>query len=520
MRKLIILTFTVTLLILQGQTTIHGQTQIPEHAQLRIIPQTIDNPDNEPAPVHPLPSKRQLLWQETEFYAFFHYGMNTYTDLEWGLGSEDEALFAPTQVPNPKQWLKVVKTAGMKGGIAVAKHHDGFCLWPTKTTEHNVTKGGNEFARKTNIPRDFAKAARKLKMKYGFYVSPWDRNSAYYGTDRYVKDVFLHQCHELAQYGSDQFEMWLDGANGGDGFYGGRNTTVSVDRDTYYDVPNLRDSVHKVCPNCVLWGMGGEARWIGNEAGWAGETNWSTENRGYSPERNGAYGMENGWAWYPGESDAKATDKGWFWHEGEKMISAERLFQMYLETIGRNASLILNCPPDRRGLLPDNDVIVLRELGKMIKNRLGNNLARKAKISVSDTRTDGKNTKSRSKYDIRNAVDGNKNTYWATNDGVKTATITLNWNKSQQIRYVQLMEYIRLGQRIRSFKIEYSENGIDGWKELAENVGRTTVGYKRIIPLNGSTSNSYSDSGYAAKALRITITDSKAAILLSNISVF
>ena len=161
----------------------------------------------------------------------------------------------------------------MRGGIAVIKHHDGFCLWPTATTNHNATASSNVNAKNTNIPRDFADAARKLDMKYGFYISPWDRNSALYGTDRYVKEVFLRQCLEAAQYGKDQFEMWFDGANGGDGYYGGQNKTINVgDANVYYDVPNLRDSVHKILPDCVMWGVGGEARWIGNEQGWAGET--------------------------------------------------------------------------------------------------------------------------------------------------------------------------------------------------------------------------------------------------------
>lgn len=484
-------------------------------SEVQLVDETLPNPDNTPAPVFPVPAPRQLKWQETEFYAFFHYGMNTYTNLEWGNGDEAESTFAPTAVPNPKQWLEAVQAAGMKGGIAVVKHHDGFCLWPTETTTHSVLKAGNANGKATNIPRDFAAAAKELGMKYGFYISPWDRNSEYYGTDKYVKDVFLRQCSELAQYGTDQFEMWFDGANGGSGYYGGRNTTVNVDRETYYDVPNLRDSVHKVCPDCVLWGVGGEARWIGNEAGWAGETNWSTENRGYAPENNGMYGTENGWFWLPGESDAKATNQGWFWHQGESMLSAERLFQMYLETVGRNATLILNCPPDKRGLLPDQDVKTLKEMGQMIQKRLGNDLAQKATITVSDTRTKGANRN----YQSTNITDGNKDTYWATNDGVKQATITLKWDETQTVRYVQLMEYIKLGQRIKGFKIEISENGTDSWKELATGVTRTTVGYKRIIPLNGKTSASYG-TGYQAKAMRITISDSKAAILLSNVSVY
>lgn len=491
-------------------------TAMAGHSQsvFQVKQQSLPNPDNEPTAVFPVPSDRQMKWQETEFYAFFHYGMNTYTNREWGLGSEDVTLFAPTKKPNPAQWLKAVKAAGMKGGIAVVKHHDGFCLWPTSTTDHSIVNSGNENGKTTNIPRDFAKAARSLGMKYGFYVSPWDRNSQYYGTEKYVNDVFLRQCAELAQYGKDQFEMWFDGANGGDGYYGGRNTTVNVDRSTYYDIPNLRDSIHKVCPDIILWGVGAEARWIGNEAGWAGETNWLTDERGYAPESNGMYGTEDGWQWDPGESDAKFTDKGWFWHEGEKPLSVERLFQMYLETVGRNATLILNCPPDKTGLLPDIDVRVLKEMGNMIRTRLGKDLAQKAKVTVSNTRKAGANRN----YAAKNLTDNNKNTYWATDDGVKQATITFNWDKPQTVRYVDMMEYIRKGQRVRKFHIEISEDG-KTWKPIAEKCTTTTIGYKRIIPLNGSTSDSYG-KGYQVKGLKVAIDDSKACPLLHSIKVF
>ena len=348
------------------------------HAQseFHLQQQTLANPDNEPAPVHPVPSPRQLKWQETEFYAFFHYGMNTYTGLEWGNGDENENRFAPTRVPNPEQWLQAAKDAGMRGGIAVIKHHDGFCLWPTATTTHNATSSSNPNAKQTNIPRDFAEAARKLNMKYGFYISPWDRNSALYGTDRYVKEVFLRQCLEAAQYGNDQFEMWFDGANGGNGYYGGQNKTINVgDANVYYDVPNLRDSVHKILPDCVMWGVGGEARWIGNEQGWAGETNWCMGD--------GTSGNIDGWYWHPGESDAKATNKGWFWHSGEAPSSPERLFQMYLETVGRNATLILNLPPDQSGALPTATVKAMTQLGDLLTQRFGTDLAKTATVVAS-----------------------------------------------------------------------------------------------------------------------------------------
>ena len=198
---------------------------------LTMTNEVLPNSENEPRPVFPVPTARQIAWNQTEFYGFFHYGMNTYTGLEWGNGDEAETRFAPTAAPNPRQWLEAIKAAGMRGGIAVVKHHDGFCLWPTATTTHNVTNSGNEFGRQTNIPRDFAAAAKDLGMKYGFYISPWDRNSAYWGTkgadgfytSDYAEKVFLPQCAEIAKYGNDQFEMWFDGATGASGYYGGAN---------------------------------------------------------------------------------------------------------------------------------------------------------------------------------------------------------------------------------------------------------------------------------------------------------
>ena len=229
-------------------------------AQLQLKDEALSNPDNVPAPVHPVPDERQLLWNETEFYAFFHYGMNTFTGSEWGYGNEAESRYAPLALPNPEQWVTSVKAAGMNGGIAVVKHHDGFCLWPTETTTHSIKNAGNENGRNANIPQLFAEASKKHNMKYGFYISPWDRNSAHYGKDTYVTEVFLKQCEELAEYGSDQFEMWFDGARGGDGYYGGEGGTRDIDPEIYYDVPNLRTRVHRIAPNCVMWGVGGEAR--------------------------------------------------------------------------------------------------------------------------------------------------------------------------------------------------------------------------------------------------------------------
>ncbi|WP_444355744.1 alpha-L-fucosidase, partial [Prevotellamassilia timonensis] len=437
----------------------------------------------------------------------------TYTGNEWGYGNEDENKFAPTAAPNPEQWLTAVKAAGMKGGIAVVKHHDGFCLWPTATTTHNVTSSSNAYAKATNIPRDFAAAAKKLGMKYGFYVSPWDRNNEHYGDDTYVKDVFLRQCAELAAYGTDQFEMWFDGANGGNGYYGGKNGTRNIDRSTYYDVPNLRDTVHKVCPDCVLWGVGGESRWIGNEEGWAGETNWSPEEYLYAPEKNGMYGNMDGWYWQPGESDAKMTTGGWFWHSGEGQLGAERLFQMYLETVGRNATLILNCPPDKSGSLPAATVERLKEMGKMLTERLqGTNYAKEATVTANETRSAGTGRN----FNAENVCNGDSATYWATNDGVNKGTITFAWDEAKPIRYVVLQEHIQLGQRVKAFSIETSNDGTN-WTKRGGKIATTTIGYKRIIPLNGSTSNSYEANPQKVKYLRVNILDSRACPTIENI---
>lgn len=393
----------------------------------------------------------------------------------------------------------------MKGGIAVVKHHDGFCLWPTSTTTHNCTAGGNSYAKETNIPRDFAAAAKDLGLKYGFYVSPWDRNSRYWGdgTNDYVDKVFIPQCEELAQYGSDQFEMWFDGATGDSGYYGGANETRSVDPATYYDMPNLRDRIHKICPDMVMWGLGGEARWIGNESGWAGESCWSMGS--------GEYGDENGWRWLPGESDAKATTAGWFWHYNESVQPLDKLWQFYLETVGRNATLILNFPPDRSGSLPDATVKRIEEFGERLQQRLGTDLAKDAKITVSETRDNG----AKRTYAATNMLDNNKDTYWAPNDQTTSATITLEWSTPRNIHYVMLQEYIALGQRVKNFTIEYSTDG----KNFTRSRGTTTtIGYKRIVPLNGSTTN-YGD-GYNCLAIRITINDSKSCPLIHTLSCF
>ena len=468
------------------------------------------------AAVEPTPAVQHFLDQE--IVAIVHYGLNTYADKEWGYGDTPPSIFNPTKL-DARQWVEAAKAGGVKRIILVCKHHDGFCLWPTATTEH-CTRNSTGYGKDVDIPKEFADAAREFNMKYGFYISPWDMSSPYWGkkdsngkyTDEYAKKVFLPQCVELAKYGNDQFEMWFDGATGGDhaGGYGSYTSSQKRTIDnaqTYYDIPNLRDSIHNLLPNVIMWGVGGEARWIGNEEGYSGQTCWSMGDA--------ESGDENAWQWAAGESDAKST-KGWFWDSSRynQPKSAETLFKMYLETVGRNATFLLNLPPNRAGRIDESLVTIMEDLGKLLDQRLGTDLAKTAKVTTDCTRE----AMGKGNYEAKNLTDGNKDTYWAAPDGKTSAVIELSWDTPQTVRYVSLMEYIKLGQRVKKFKIETSEDGVT-YTERGNGQTMTTVGYKRIIPLNGSTTN-YSASGFKAKSVRITIENAKACPLLHTVEVF
>ena len=272
-----------------------------------------------------------------------------------------------------------------------------------------------------------------------------DSNGNY--TDEYARLVFLPQCAELAQYGKDQFEMWFDGATGGDyaGGYGSYTTSEkrTIDNSqTYYDIPNLRDSIHNLLPDVVMWGVGDEVRWIGNENGYSGQTCWSMGD--------GETGSEYAWMWAAGESDARST-KGWFWDSNldNEVKTAETLFKMYLETV----AVTPPCCSTSRQIAPALSTTLLQNRWSTrtcVDKRLGTDLAKSATVTADCTREAMGN----GNYEARNLIDGNKDTYWATPDGSKKAVIELKWDTPQTVRYVSLMEYIKLGQRIKKFKIE------------------------------------------------------------------
>jgi alpha-L-fucosidase len=459
-----------------------------------------------PAAILPVPTEQQLAWQDMEQYAFVHFSTNTFTDKEWGFGDENPAIFNPTAM-DVTQWTKTIKAAGLKGLILTCKHHDGFCLWPSKYTEHSVKnspyKGG-----KGNVVDEVEKACRAEGLKFGVYLSPWDRNRSDYGTPSYV-EYYRNQLKELFDAHKPIFEMWFDGANGGDGYYGGANEKRKIDGKTYYDWPTTMKTIRGMESNVIFFGDKGDSRWCGNERGYVGETNWCSFNYDsifYSMNERDRIsymnsGDEKGRQWVPAEVDVSIRP-GWFYHAREDSLvkTPEQLFDIYLSSVGRGANLILNIPPDRRGLFHENDVKSLKAWKKLIDEAFANNLALGCKVKADSTR--GKS----SQFAASNLNDGNKETYWATDDGVLLGSIEFDLAKSQTIKYVLLQEYIRLGQRVGKFNIEAWKD--NSWQEIA--VG-TTIGHKRIIRL---------DKPVETQRLRISIKESRACPVISNVEIY
>lgn len=454
-----------------------------------------------PEPVNPVPTENQLRWQNMESYAFVHFSTNTFTDQEWGSGADDPRIFNPTNL-DCRQWARVCKEAGMKGIIITAKHHSGFSLWPSKYTEYSV-KNSPWKNGKGDIVGDLAAACKEYGLKLGIYLSPWDRNSADYGKPEYIT-YFRNQLKELLTNYGDIFEIWFDGANGGSGYYGGANETRQIDRTTYYDWKNTYKLIRELQPNIVIWNDNGDRadlRWVGTESGYVGETNWSLLNAtGDVPENMLRHGVENGDSWVPGEVNTSIRP-GWFYHtyEDSRVKTVSQLMTTYYNSVGRNAPLLLNFPIDRRGLIHEIDERNSAQFAEAVKAAFSVNLAAKAKVTASQVRGNDKT------FDASKATDEGLDTYWTTDDGVTKGSLILNFGKPTPFNNFMVQEYIRLGQRVKGFRLEALVNG--EWKELAN---QTTIGYKRILRFQT----------VAATQVRLTITDAKASPLISNIGVY
>ena len=447
--------------------------------------------------VEPIPSERQKLWQEMEYYAFIHFNMNTFTNMEWGYGDESPTTFNPSEL-DTDQWARIIKESGMKGIIITAKHHDGFSLWPSKYTEHSV-KNSSWKNGKGDLIKDLEKSCKKYDLKLGIYLSPWDRNHPDYGTENYIT-YFRNQLTELLTNYGEIFEVWFDGANGGNGYYGGANEIRKVDKKTYYDWSNTHKIIRKLQPNAVVFSDAGpDVRWVGNEKGYANKTTWSNIYRdslyGGMPDYNKfSSGQELGTHFIPTETDVSIRP-GWYYHPEEdgKVKSLDKLVDIYFNSIGLNSSLLLNIPVDTRGLIHENDSERMLELGEFLKNTFNKNLLEESKILF--------NNKS---HPINKIIDKNINTF-STFKSNNNNVINISLENEKLVDIFEISENINLGQRIKEFIFEIKVN--EKWIIIEKG---TTVGTKRLIKFRP----------LIVKNLRFTIVYSKDRPLVSELGLY
>ena len=427
----------------------------------------------------PTPNANQLRWQDMEMYAFIHYSLNTYTDQEWGFGNEDPQLFNPSDL-DCKQWARVCKQAGMKGIIFTAKHHCGFCMWPSAYTEYSV-KNAPWKDGKGDVVKELEEACREEGLAFAVYLSPWDRNHPEYGRPAYV-EYFRNQLRELLTNYGEIFEVWFDGANGGDGWYGGANETRKIDRTTYYEWPETYKMIRELQPKCLIWNDGsdrGDLRWVGTEAGNVGETNWSLlYHDGEVPYQMLHYGVEDGDVWCPGETNTSIRP-GWFYHDAENdhVKSLSKLMDTYYKSVGRNSTLLLNFPIAPNGRIHPNDSLRGIAFKKMIDDVF---------------------------------VKGN---IVFNLDTIDSKHYTLSFSAPTAINRFLAEENIALGQRVKKFSLEAFVDG--EWQPLKdalveEGDGLTTIGHRRIICFPTVT----------ATKLRFTIIDSKAEPVIKKLGVY
>ena len=457
-----------------------------------------------PAPIAPVPSRRQLAWHELEFYGFLHFGINTFTDREWGYGDESETLFDPTAL-DARQWARAARDAGMKGLIITAKHHDGFCLWPSRYTEHSVKRSPWRGGR-GDVLRELADACREYGLKMGVYLSPWDRNRADYGRPEYLA-AYRAQLRELMTGYGPLFEVWFDGANGGDGFYGGARETRRIDNRTYYDWPNTWSIVRALQPAAVMFSDAGpDVRWVGNENGVAFDTSWYGLDRQATYPGDPAYardfasGRPDASDWVPPEVDVSIRP-GWFHHASEdaRVKSVRQLLDIYERSVGRGANLLLNVPPDRRGLIPEPDVERLREFRRALDDTYRMDLARGAAASATNVRGGSP------AFAASRVNDGSTATYWATDDGVKMASVELAFDAPARFDRVVLQEFIALGQRVEAWTVDAEVDG--AWQPVGAG---TTIGHTRIVVCDPVT----------ARRVRVNITRARACPTLAGVAVY
>lgn len=396
------------------------------------------------------PTAQQLRWQESELSMFLHFGINTFTNREWGDGTEDPHLFNPTEL-DARQWVDVAKSAGFNYLILTAKHHDGFCLWPSGYTEHSV-KNSSWRDGKGDVVREFAEACRQVGVNMGIYLSPWDRHEMSYGNSTVYNRFFKNQLTELLTHYGPIAEIWFDGACG----EGPNGKRQEYDWQGYYRL------IRRLQQNALIAICGPDIRWVGNEDGFAHETEWSVQE---------AHPVSHeelvGQVWHPAECDVSIRP-GWFWHKNEddKLKTLEHLMEMYYSSVGRNAVLLLNVPPDDRGLIAEPDVSRLREFRDALDRTFAENVAIGKKAQA---------TSEHPKFPACHTVDGDPDTYWTTEDDLTQATLEIDLGRPVTFNLSVVQEYITLGQRVESYRLEYWTGKT--WKLIHKG---TTIGHKKI----------------------------------------
>jgi alpha-L-fucosidase len=449
----------------------------------------------------PVPTENQWRWQQMEYYAFVHFSLNTYTDQSWGYGNEDVRLFNPQNL-DCRQWACLCKKAGMKGLILTAKHHCGFCLWPSRYTAYSVKnapwKNGHG-----DLVREMADACKEFGLKLGIYLSPWDRNHSDYGKPAYIQ-YFRNQLTELLTNYGPIFEIWFDGANGGSGYYGGANETRKIDSKTYYDWKNTYKLVRRLQPEIVIWNDGGDRgdlRWAGTEAGYIGETNWSLlDSTGNVSDNMLRYGLEDGNTWVPGEVNTSIRPE-WFYHKNEdaQVKSLPQLMEIYYNSIGRNASLLLNFPIMPNGQIHPYDEQAVLAFAAAKKKAFAINLIKGSTATATNVRRKDR------RYGADKAIDQSKETYWTTDNHIQTGSLTIHFHHSVSFNRLLVQEYVRLGQQVKSFSVDAIVHG--AWKQIAT---ATTIGYKRILRFRTVSTTK----------MRLNITGAKNCPMISNIEVY
>ena len=448
-----------------------------------------------PSPYGVLPTEAQVEWQKMEYTMFVHFGPNTFTGAEWGSGQEKAEIFNPTAL-DCRQWASIAKSAGMKGIILTAKHHDGFCLWPNPVSSHTVAQSPWKDG-KGDVLKELSEACREYDLEFGIYISPWDRNDPHYGTDEY-NQVFVKTLEDaLGSYGH-VFEQWFDRACGE-----GPNGKQQV-----YDWPLFNSTVHMIQPDALIFSdYGPGCRWVGNESGSAGRTCWSTINVNEAftgPElsrRDLNEGIKGGNTWAAAETDVSIRP-GWFWRESEnsKVKSLQHLLKIYYESVGRNSLLLLNVPADTRGLIHETDSLRLMELRAALDEIFSEDLSKGAKVESDNIRGGSK------RFQPQNLLDDDYDKFWTTDDEVTKVSFVVSLPVARTFNRVQLQEYIPLGQRISAFSIEAL--GDDGsWQPIAR---ETTIGYKRIVHVPTTTTT----------AVRVNIEESEACPILNGFALY